>query len=116
MSHFITLQAAKDMTTAFRAAKETVVKDEYRGRNILPVCETYARSAFDALLSHPDCTGIRLYSSMDASLMLHTIAVGVNIRNEDILPSAVSGRLENDIVENSMRCPEECPPASPLNI
>ncbi|MEJ7912998.1 MAG: hypothetical protein WKF70_07575 [Chitinophagaceae bacterium] len=116
MSHFITLQSAVGMTTAFRAARETVVKDEYRGQNILPIAETFDRSAFDTLLSQPGCTAIRLYSSMDAFLKIHTVAVAVNIRNEDILPSVVSGRLENDIVENSMRCPEECPPSSPLNI
>jgi len=41
--------------------------------------------------------------------------------NEDMLPDSSKASLANDlnsgnvIVEDSMRCPDECPPPSPLN-
>ncbi len=39
--HFISLDEAKKMTKKFREEKEKVVKDEYKNKDILPICETF---------------------------------------------------------------------------
>jgi hypothetical protein len=55
---------------------------------------------------------------MDENLLVHAILVGVNENNEDILPAETSSltTTEDDpIMEQSIRCPPDCPPASPLN-
>jgi hypothetical protein len=60
---------------------------------------------------------------MDAELKVHAIIVGVDEKNQDITggifaKNAVTSNTTTDfgsILENGQRCPEECPPYSPLN-
>ncbi len=114
MSHFISVEQALKMTAALRKSSELILNPVHKGLNIIPTSETFTREAFDALLSQPDCTSIRIYYGMDEKLKLHAIAVGVNSKNEDILP--LSGRGETAIiVENGQRCPTNCPPPSSIN-
>ena len=109
-SHFITLQQAVDMTFQYRKDKESILDPEFQNKGILPLSETFNREEFDRLLGQAGCEGIRLYYSMDDKSKLHMIIVGVNDRNEDILVD--QNAL---IIETGVRCPQTCPPASPLN-
>ena len=115
MSHFIALETGRKMIAAFKKGKSLVINEKFASQNILADSESFDRKAFDALLSQPDCTAIRIHYGMDDMLKVHAIIVGVNSKGEDILPSAASGKIENDIVEFSNRCPDLCPPPSPLN-
>ncbi len=123
--HSISLDQAKKMTKKFREDKGKVVKDEYHGKHIIPTCETFERAAFEELLKQPGCVGVRAYYGMDDDKKVHLIFVGVNDQNQDILPlsEVTAAKLAPDaavmdsgvIVENGTRCPDDCPPTSPLN-
>ncbi|NCI46322.1 hypothetical protein [Sediminibacterium soli] len=103
-SHRILVDEAVVMTTAYR----TVRPENY------PVCETFGRHAFDALLNQPDCVAIRIYYGLKEDKTVHAILVGVNSKDEDIVTGGVGG--DGDLVfEDATRCPDTCPPASPLN-
>jgi hypothetical protein len=120
-SHFIPLEQAVKMTKLYRADRENILKPELQGKQILPICETFNREAFDYLLKEEGCVGLRFYYGMDDEMKVHIIAVGVNDKNEDMLPKAgTANKTEEDgdddgIVENGQRCPDDCPPPSPLN-
>ncbi len=113
----ITLDEAVKMTSIYSKEKENILAPEYKGQNILCTSETFDRSAFDALLAQADCKAVRIYYGMDEKLQIHAIAVGVNNKNEDLLPSLKVSVTSGDpvIIEDGSRCPDECPPSSPLN-
>lgn len=119
--HYISLEEAIKMTTLYRNEKEKILQSAYQSKGLLPICETFDRVAFDTLLKQPGCVGIRLYVGMDEALKLRLIAVGVNDKNEDILPASAGSFAATDdgddgtIVEEGQRCPDICPPTSPLN-
>jgi len=118
MSHSISLPEAEEMTARFRNNKDLVLAAAYKGENILPISESFDRSELDQLLREPDCAGMRIYYGMDEKLQVHTILVGYNSKGEDILPPRISDGLGDDkiiILEKGIRCPDECPPPSPLN-
>jgi hypothetical protein len=116
-NHFIPLTQAVEMTQRYRNEKENILKPEYQGKNILLICETFDRDAFDTLLAQAGCEKLRIYFGMDTTLKVKTITVGVNAQNEDMLPSgsSLTGGGGNNIVEEGLPCPEWCPPPSPLN-
>ena len=119
-NHFISLQTGIDMTTLYRQEKENILATAYKNQNILPLSETFERTAIDAILQQQGCTAFRIYYGMTENLLVHAILVGVNENNEDILPSTVNSITTTEdpvdiIAEQSIRCPEECPPPSPLN-
>jgi hypothetical protein len=117
MNHFIPLEEAVNMTTRFRQHHDELLKEEYKGRNILCKSETFDKEAIAALLVNTDCTRIRIYYGMDEEMKVHAILVGVNASDEDILdplPSILPSG-EAVIVETGVRCPDYCPPDSPLN-
>ena len=109
-SHLISLQEAVDMTTTFRDEKENILIQSLRGQNILPICETFSRSAFDTLLAQSGCEAIRVYFSMDSSLKVKLVIVGVDGNKADILTPS-----NEKIAEDGQRCPDICPPGSALN-
>jgi hypothetical protein len=115
--HIISLQKAVEMTTRYRQDKETILAAEYKSQNILPLSETFNRTAIEKLLSETNCAGIRIYYGMDENLKSHAILVGVNASNEDILPSSAATLSGSDevILEEGQRCPDICPEDSPLN-
>lgn len=116
MNHFISLSTAIDMTSRFRSQREEILKAGYQNLNVLPVCETFDRTPFDVLLSKSGCSGIRIYYGMDENLKIHAIIVAVNGDNEDMLPSSeLTATEEEDLIDNANRCPDLCPPSSPLN-
>ncbi len=117
MSHFISLAEAITMTTLYRGNRETILNSLYQGQAILPLSETFDRAAFDAVLSQPDCSGLRIYYGMDADYKVHAVIVGVNAADEDILPGTATQLAEEElIIEKGIRCPELCPTASDLNM
>ena len=116
MKHRITLDQAKKLTKHFRDEKEKVIKDNFKGKKMLPTCETFERTAFDQLLAQPGCTHVRIYLGMDEDKLVKIIAVGVDENGHDILPS--DNELTRElgvIVEEGQRCPDYCPPTSELN-
>lgn len=115
-SHFISLATAETMTAAYRSDKEAILATAYQNQNILPLSETFNRGAIDTLLAIDACAGIRIYYGMDENLKVHAILVAVNEENEDILPAAsLLSEADPVIVEEGQRCPDLCPPPSPLN-
>jgi hypothetical protein len=116
-NHFISLDQAIGMTTLYREEKENILIPELREQNILAICETFDRAAFDALLAQDGCEGIRIYYGMEEGLKVRAIFVGVNEENEDMLPSGegLESTEGNNIVEAGQVCPVLCPPPSPLN-
>jgi hypothetical protein len=116
MNHFISLATAVDMTTRFRDHRENVLKTEYQGQNVLAFSETFDKAAFDVLLGKSEATALRIYYGMDEYLKIHAIIVAVDANNEDILPTApAAATVDEDIIDNGNRCPDLCPPQSPLN-
>ena len=115
-AHFISLNQAIDMTTLYKSDKEAILATAYQNQNILPDSETFNRNAFDTLLAKEGCAGLRIYYGMDENLKVHALIVAVNEDNEDILPALASPTvIDEDIVEEGQRCPDLCPPPSPLN-
>lgn len=110
MSHYISLSTAEDMTEKYRLNREDILKTQFQNQNILPLSETFDRSAFETLLDKTGCTGLRIYYGMDNDSKIHAIIVAVDENNEDILTES-----SDDIVDNGNRCPDLCPPSSPLN-
>ena len=119
MNHFISLEEATQMTRLYREKKELILKDEFQGKNVLAFNETFDRTAFDSVLKQEGCVGLRIYFGMKEDTTMHVIIVGVNDRNEDIIPSTVLTNTtvdsDSEIIEEGQRCPDYCPPSSPLN-
>ena len=120
MNNVISLQQAIDMTTLFRKEKEGLLNPDMIGKNILPNAETFDRAVFDKILSQTGCVGLRIYSGLTVDLMRKSIVVGVNEKNEDMLPtsmslSATDGGNDQSIGEEGQPCPPFCPPPSDLN-
>jgi hypothetical protein len=112
-NHSISLDEAKKMTKKFRADKDKIVKDEFKGKHLIPNCESFDRKAFDVLLQREDCVGVRIYYGMkDASDRIHAIIVGFDAEGKDILPvegaTALDG-VDPTIIENGQPCPTVCP-------
>src|SRR5258706_1149851 len=85
-SHFIPLAQAKEMTALYRTQKENILDPQYKDKDILMICETFNRDAFDALLAEQGSAGIRIYFGMKPDFQVRVIAVAVNVDGEDILP------------------------------
>lgn len=108
------------MTALYRQERPNIVYEPTGATGLIPLSETFAREAFDAVLGESDCVGLRIYYGMKDDLSIHAIVVGVNSDNEDILPSAtasVSSLVGGNptIIEDGNVCPPICPPPSPLN-
>ena len=117
MSNFISLEQAVAMTTRYRNEMEAVLAPAYKGKDILPICETFDRSSFDALLAEQGAMFIRIYLGMGADSKIRVIAVAASEKGDDILPAAGKALADDgaSIVEDGIRCPTNCPAASPLN-
>ena len=114
--HFISLDRAIEMTTRYRENKEKILSEEFKNKDILPIAETFNKQAFTSFFTNPACTSIRIYYGMSDDLQTHAIVVGVNDKNEDILPGSSLLTVPDPpvIVEDAYRCPPICS-ASPLN-
>ena len=110
---FISINRGIEMTALFREEKEGILANAYQNSGILPICETFERSEVDALLAKEDCESLRIYLGMDENLAVRLLLVAVNEESEDILSETLTE--ESFIAEEGHRCPDTCPPASPLN-
>lgn len=127
MKHFISLDKAKKMTALYRKEKDNVVHHEHTEKKILCLSETFDAESFRLVVNKTECTGVRIYFGMDDELKVHSIIVGVNAKNEDILPdtgasvnllstaSDTTDDGDTGIIEEGQTCPPYCPPPSPLN-
>ena len=117
MSHFISLAEAVALTTRYRSHCEAILQSIYQNKAILPLSESFDRSAIDALLAHSGCAGLRIYYGMDESLKVHAVLVGTDEAGRDMLPAAslTTEEEEDYLVERSIRCPDICPEPSELN-
>src|SRR5687768_6089857 len=84
--HSIPVVQAKQMTKLFRELKDIILILDMRGKDILPICETFNREAFDRILAQTACVGIRIYFGMTPEQKIKIIAVGVDKDNNDLLP------------------------------
>lgn len=124
--HRIPLAKAKDMTLRYQQNRNAILKDEYAGKNVLAICETFSKESFDAFFTNDQCKGIRIYYGMNSDMLVHAIIVGVDDQDRDMLPVGSSSLLratadgdgddeDPPILEEGHRCPEECPPPPGLN-
>jgi hypothetical protein len=107
-NHEISLAQAIEMTKRFRAS---------RPENF-PICETFSIEAVTKLLATPGCASLRVYYGMKENGNTDALLVAVNAAGEDLLPAANAAASPVDdpiIVEDGYRCPDDCPPPSPLN-
>jgi hypothetical protein len=107
--HRITLVRATEMTAIYR---------ENRLENY-PICETFHKESVQWLLNVPNCAYFRIYYGMQVDKSVHAILVAVDKDGNDILPShqypnAPGGNGDGEILEDALRCPDNCPPPSPL--
>jgi hypothetical protein len=107
--HQIDLGTAIDLTTRLR---------NNRPGN-LPICETYDKTSVQALLDQPNAAKFRLYLGQKPNGDICNVLVAADENDHDILPeegsNSLTGTDEGIILEDSVRCPELCPPESPLN-
>jgi hypothetical protein len=100
------------MTALYQSERENILATSYQNQGILPVCETFDKDAFQALLNVTDCEFVRIYYGMDDEYKVHAIAVAVDANDNDILPDNNPGAY---LIDKGNRCPDICPPKSPLN-
>ena len=116
--HSISLDEAKKMTKRFSSEKDSIMKEEHKGRHLIPQCESFDRDAFDKLLQREDCKGVRIYYGMkENDKRVHAIIVGFDAQGKDILPKEgiIPDGTDAIIIENGTTCPDDCPDSSDLN-
>lgn len=113
LNHQISLADASAMTSLYQ-------KNRQQG---YPICETFDAASVQAVLAQQGAVGFRIYYGMKADMTVHAILVAADAGGSDILP--VTGQInavhsgDGDvglILEESVQCPVECPPPSPLNM
>jgi|SRR6185437_753765 len=107
-NHEISLQQAIDMTTLYRANRPAN----------FPICETFEKEAIFKLLAEDGCAYLRIYYGMKENMEVDAVLVAANADQEDMLPpgSALATSGTDDIIlDDGYRCPQDCPPPSPLN-
>jgi hypothetical protein len=110
IQHSISLGEAMVLTTRFR---------NNRPAN-MPLSETFDKSSVLQMLQVSNATSLRLYLGQKENGDICNVLVAADEEGNDILPPpATAGLTEGDddvlILEDSFRCPELCPPPSPLN-
>jgi hypothetical protein len=122
-NHVISLKEAIELTTRFRKNRRLITKDRFEDACILPLAETFDKEAFRRFMDNENCKGIRIYLGMQEDLTIHSVIVGVDADNRDMLPkdstmqlaAFAEATIDNEILENASRCPPDCPPPSDLN-
>jgi len=89
-NHRITLEQAKQLVRNHQ--REAIAGGER--------CGYFDRAAFDEILAHPGCAGIRFYHGRDASGKATLVFVGVNAQKVDM--------LDGPVIENHQPCPPDC--------
>lgn len=117
MDHQISLNDAATMTARYRANRDSILKTDLSGLDVLPVCETFTASSVSAILEQEGVERVRVYYGMDSNNKVHAVLVGADSEGADILPESPTSTMETQgvILEDAQRCPPHCPPESPLN-
>jgi hypothetical protein len=105
----ISLEEGIEMIGRYKDNRDRMLNSTYQMK-ILTLSETFEKSDIEALINQPECQKLRAYFGMDPDNNIRMIMVGVNGENEDILNEG-----EEIIIENGERCPDDCPPPSPIN-
>jgi hypothetical protein len=115
-THSITLAQAIEMTARYRTEKQGLLADP-SNQTVLPLSETFNKTAFERLMNVTGATAIRIYYGMKENKEIHSIFVAVDKAGNDILPSSTNSLVEGEgeILEDGQRCPYTCPDPSPLN-
>lgn len=95
--HDISLQEASEWTANFRATIST-------GQTI---AHFFGKDAIQNILNQSGCVGIRLYYALDTLGAQQIICVGVDSNQNDL--------YEGLLAERSVKCPQDCSTANPLN-
>jgi hypothetical protein len=109
--HSISLDEAIDLTSRFRANRPS----------FMPICETFDRPSVLSLLNVTGAAKLRVYMGEKSNGNVCTVLVAANDEGADILPTdenAIPSTIMEDdalILDDAVRCPELCPPYSPLN-
>jgi hypothetical protein len=108
--HSISLADAITLTTRFR---------ENRTSN-LAFCETFDKASVLAMLAVQNSASLRIYLGEKEDGKVCSVLVAADAEGNDLLPSSSlnsSQTADGDelILEDAFRCPELCPPPSPLN-
>lgn len=106
--HAISLSEAIDLTTRFRANRTPN----------LALSETFDKNSILAMLSVPDSTQLRIYLGEKVTGEICSVLVAADAAGNDLLPPISSSPDAGGdvlILEDAIRCPQLCPPASPLN-
>jgi hypothetical protein len=126
-NHVISLKEAIDLTRRFRKNRRAITKDEFAERCVLPLAETFDKEALRTFMDNENCKGIRIYLGMKEDYTIHSLIVGVDANNRDMLPKDATLQTlilidtddadltDVEIIDNAQRCPPDCPPASDLN-
>lgn len=115
MNHLIPLQQAIEMTTRYRDERSSIVAPAHLNQDILPNSESFDVASVLAVINQPGCVSIRIYYGMSRDLKVHAIIVGVNNMDEDMLTVSGINMVDPPILEEGIRCPQQCPPPSALN-
>jgi hypothetical protein len=110
--HYISLKEAVELTTNFRANRETILAAEYRETDVLSDCETLDKEALRAFMDNEHCKSIRIYSGMTDALQVKSILVGVNENGEDMIDGA---QVVLPLVNRGNKTPPDLIPISVLN-
>jgi len=107
--HSISLADAIALTSKFRLNRTPN----------LPLAETFDKNSVLAMLAVPNATRFRIYLGEKADGNICSVLVAADDLGNDILPIAMgAAEVTVDpplILEDAFRCPDLCPPASPLN-
>lgn len=108
--HSISLERAIVLTTNLRATRPTDVA----------ICETIPKDSVRKLLSAEGAEHLRIYSGRKENGEITSVLVAADAEGRDILPepndiAKVWDDGEPLILDDTIRCPENCPPPSPLN-
>jgi len=117
MPHLIPLSQAVAMTKKFRQYIDTVMLPQYGGKYLVPKSETFDKNSILDLLNQPGCSSLRIYYGMTDDLNIHAVLIGVDADDKDMVEgvAAMTDNADAVILEEAIRCPDTCPPASPLN-
>src|SRR5688500_10848875 len=86
LNHHISLIEAITLTTRFRNSVSLILKPELTNQEVLPVSETFKKSAFADLLAQPGAVAIRAYLGMSQDNKVRLVFVAVDDENQEILP------------------------------
>ncbi|HEY0731135.1 MAG TPA: hypothetical protein VGD33_01855, partial [Chitinophagaceae bacterium] len=99
---------AKTMRSKFKESKGSILAAGV-SKEILPQAELFDKQDVLDLLNQDDCTGLRVYYSMDEAQNFHLLLVGANSKGDDIIDSN-----DPQILDEGGRCPPTCPVLSEL--